>query len=83
MHEMGQRTITTLAELGDIAKTVLSSCRERDSAEVLGLQGELGAGKTAFVKELGKQFRLADGQQRRKRRGVGHDNHFAARASTA
>jgi len=51
---METRIITTLHELNAIATEVLSSCTSKDSAQAIGLSGDLGAGKTAFTKELAK-----------------------------
>jgi tRNA threonylcarbamoyladenosine biosynthesis protein TsaE len=49
----------TLEELGAVARTVAGSCEKKESACVIGLTGELGAGKTAFVKELAKDLGVA------------------------
>lgn len=51
---METRQITTLDELGNIAKEVLSACTQNEHAQVITLHGDLGAGKTAFTKELAK-----------------------------
>ena len=51
---METRQITTLEELGDIAKEVLSTCSQKEHAQVITLQGDLGAGKTALTKEFAK-----------------------------
>ncbi len=48
------RKIQTLEELRVIAEEILLLCGEKDSAQVVGLSGDLGVGKTAFVKELAK-----------------------------
>lgn len=52
MLSMETEHITTLEELHTVAENVLSMCAQKDSAQVLALRGDLGAGKTAFVKEL-------------------------------
>jgi len=54
MLGMETTRITTLEELQGIAQKVLSGCTTEDSAQVIALTGDLGAGKTAFVKELAK-----------------------------
>ncbi|MFZ2253136.1 MAG: tRNA (adenosine(37)-N6)-threonylcarbamoyltransferase complex ATPase subunit type 1 TsaE [Minisyncoccia bacterium] len=51
---METRQITTLDELKDIAREVVSSCVQKENAHVVTLTGDLGAGKTAFTKELAK-----------------------------
>ncbi len=56
--EMEKKTITTLAGLGSIAEIVLSLCAENGTAQVIALSGDLGAGKTAFVKELAKILKI-------------------------
>jgi tRNA threonylcarbamoyladenosine biosynthesis protein TsaE len=49
---MPVRTITTEEELMTIAEEVLSVLPQKEGAHVVALRGELGAGKTAFVKAL-------------------------------
>lgn len=50
-----QRTITSLDELVLFAREVLSLLPAHpDRATILGLRGNLGAGKTAFTKELAR-----------------------------
>ena len=46
------RKIATLSELQDIAREILSRCTQKDTAQVIALSGDLGAGKTAFTKQL-------------------------------
>ncbi len=55
---METRHITTLEELSLIAKEVLLSCLLKDGANVITLSGDLGAGKTAFTKELAKLLKI-------------------------
>ncbi len=55
---METRHISTLEELQGIAGEVLSLCVGKDSAQIIGLSGDLGAGKTAFVKELAKLLKI-------------------------
>jgi tRNA threonylcarbamoyladenosine biosynthesis protein TsaE len=45
-------------DLGMVAKNVLSMLKKEDAdgARVLALHGELGSGKTAFVKALGREL---------------------------
>ena len=56
---METRCITTISELETLAGGVLSSCVKKDTAHVLALSGDLGAGKTAFTKVLGKTLGVA------------------------
>ena len=46
--------ITTLDELASIAQEVVSLCTQNERAQVIALTGDLGAGKTAFTKELAR-----------------------------
>ncbi len=55
---METRHITTIAELRAIAEEVLSVCVKKDTANVITLSGDLGAGKTAFTKELAKLLKI-------------------------
>ncbi len=56
---METKRITTLEELRGIAGEVLSLCVQKESAHVVALTGDLGAGKTAFVKELAKHLNIS------------------------
>jgi tRNA threonylcarbamoyladenosine biosynthesis protein TsaE len=49
---MQVKTIETIDELRSIASEVLASYADGDIAQIITLQGDLGAGKTAFTKEL-------------------------------
>ena len=49
---MQVKTIETIDELRSIASEILASCAHGDTAQMITLQGDLGAGKTAFTKEL-------------------------------
>ncbi len=49
---MQVKTIETIDELRSIASEVLALCAHGDTAQMITLQGDLGAGKTAFTKEL-------------------------------
>lgn len=51
---MAIRHITTLIELQGLVQDILFTCVLKNSATILALSGDLGAGKTALVKELGK-----------------------------
>ncbi len=51
---MSTRHIINFSELQEIAQEILSVCTLKDSAAVIALSGDLGAGKTALVKELAK-----------------------------
>ena len=59
MSHMETRHISILKELQGIAEEVLSLCVGKDSAQIIGLSGDLGAGKTAFVKELAKLLNVS------------------------
>ena len=49
-----EKKIQSLEDLGIIAREVLTACALRGEATVIALTGDLGAGKTALVKEFGK-----------------------------
>jgi len=56
MCRMTTKTITSLEELSLIAKDILNMCVPSEVASCIALSGDLGAGKTAFVKELAKHL---------------------------
>ena len=58
MPLMETREIQTLEELDDIAGDILNRKVSPNRAHVLALSGDLGAGKTAFVKRLAKQLAI-------------------------
>ncbi|QQR64738.1 tRNA (adenosine(37)-N6)-threonylcarbamoyltransferase complex ATPase subunit type 1 TsaE [Candidatus Kaiserbacteria bacterium] len=49
---MKEKVINTIEELHALAEEILASCSPKSTAQVLALSGDLGAGKTAFTKEL-------------------------------
>ncbi len=51
---METRRITTLDELAQIAGEVVADCEQNEAPRVIALHGDLGAGKTAFVKEISR-----------------------------
>lgn len=57
---METREIRTLEELDSIATQILETETVRDSAYVIALSGDLGAGKTAFVKRLAKLLHVPE-----------------------
>lgn len=57
---METRRITTIAELNTLAKDILSVTIPTEGASVIGLKGDLGAGKTAFTKELAKILNIQE-----------------------
>lgn len=52
MLSMEERAINTLEELRALAGDMLALCVPKSTARVFALSGDLGAGKTAFTKEL-------------------------------
>jgi len=56
MDEMveGTKTIHSIPELASLAEEILEKLSISEQAVVMALSGDLGVGKTSFVKELGK-----------------------------
>lgn len=57
---MQTKTISSIPELADVAREVLVRCIPKGEATVLVLTGDLGAGKTAFTKELSRHLGIAE-----------------------
>jgi tRNA threonylcarbamoyladenosine biosynthesis protein TsaE len=57
---METRDIRTLEQLGNAAEEVLHMTVPHHSAPILALSGDLGAGKTAFVKQLAKHLGIPE-----------------------
>lgn len=53
---MVEKRIQTLEELHEVAGIVLAALVSREGATILALKGDLGAGKTAFVKTIAKHL---------------------------
>jgi tRNA threonylcarbamoyladenosine biosynthesis protein TsaE len=54
---------SSLKETSEIAKEILTDLRKEKNSKkavILGLVGELGAGKTAFTKALAKELKIKD-----------------------
>lgn len=52
LNEVVSKDVSTLDTLHEVAEEVLSLCTPQQTATVITLRGDLGAGKTAFTKEL-------------------------------
>lgn len=57
---MKVRTIVHEGEMAKVAEEILSTLSGKDSAHVIALQGELGAGKTTFVKALANMLGITE-----------------------
>jgi tRNA threonylcarbamoyladenosine biosynthesis protein TsaE len=56
-------TSKTLADTRDTARFLLDSLSPASEARVVALQGDLGAGKTAFTQEVGKLLGITESMQ--------------------
>ena len=57
---METRDVRTLEALNTLGKEIITRCTPKDRAQVLALSGDLGVGKTAFVKLLAKQLGVTE-----------------------
>ncbi len=62
MDEMteGNQKISSISELSHFATEVLEKLSKSEAAKVITLKGDLGVGKTAFVKELAKALGVSE-----------------------
>lgn len=60
MGTMSEKTIANIGELEVFAENILETLTPQNSATVLALQGDLGAGKTALTKALAKKLGITD-----------------------
>jgi len=51
---METQKITSLSELGQFGEETINTIKQKNTAHVIGLQGDLGSGKTALTKEFAK-----------------------------
>ncbi len=57
---MATYTIREEKELSAIAREILDTLPRKETASVIALQGDLGAGKTAFTKALARELGIID-----------------------
>ncbi len=57
---MVTHTVTEESALASVAREVLASLSQEETAQIITLRGELGAGKTAFTKALARELGITE-----------------------